>query len=148
MSVVFSTVPQAPQTTIYKKDQLRYYLHLHSENLFCLKIEFVEIEMNIKWAKTWITYKAKEQYEDSQIYTEYLKLPIVDGVLKITNYTRVYNYLKPLLVVDGEMDSADNGAIVIGANEFKKYITGREFKVLGKDMLNYENATAVPLGSA
>jgi len=136
--VIFKTEPQAPLTTILK-DQLQYYKEYNKDNFYVIRILFVEVDTAIKWAYVKVTSQIIDG-DMPYIYNERIKITIKYDVLRITNTCIIYNILRPLLIADELLDKYNQDAILISAEELKKYLTGKEFKVRGLNFGTYKNA--------
>lgn len=144
--VVFKTEPQAPLTTIFKH-QIPYYKEYNKDKHYGVKIVFVEVETAIKWAYVKITSQIIDG-DMPYIYNEDIKTRIKYDKLILYNTSRIYNVIRPLLIADGLLDKSDKGAIIISADELKKYLTGKMFKVRGLNFNDYKNARPMSSGGA
>ena len=144
--VVFKTEPQAPLTTIFKH-QIPYYKEYNKDKHYGVKIVFVDVETAIKWAYVKITSQIIDG-DMPYIYNEDIKTRIKYDKLILYNTSRIYNVIRPLLIADGLLDKSDKGAIIISADELKKYLTGKMFKVRGLNFNDYKNARPMSSGGA
>lgn len=144
--VEFKTEPQAPLTTILKHN-IPYYKEYNRDKHYTLKIVFVDIETAIKWAYLTMTSQIIDG-DMPYIYNEQMKVRIKYDKLIFYNTSRIYNILRPSLIADGVLDKSDTGAIIISADELKKYLTYKMFKVRGLNFMDYKNAKPIISGGA
>lgn len=143
--VKFTTEPQAPLTTILKS-QISANSIFNLDKFYTIKIVFVDIELGKKYAKVFMTNQIIDG-DLPYIYDDRFKFRLKDYHLRIRNYSPLWNVLRRMLIQDGFLPKTDDGAILITPIELKEYLTDNIFRIKGRNIHSYKNAS-IPGGES